>query len=38
MSHIERISLAFNKIEEKLRRTNDAMIELREVATRLKRR
>jgi hypothetical protein len=38
MSYIERISLVFNKIEERLRRTNDAMIELKEVATTLKRK
>jgi len=38
MSRIERILLAFNKIEERLRRKNDVVIEQREVATTLRRR
>ncbi len=38
MSRIKRISLALDEIEERLRRTNDAIIKLREVATTLRRR
>lgn len=38
MSRIERILLALNKIEERLRRKSNVMIKQREVATTLRRR
>jgi len=37
MLRIEKILLTFNKIEERLRKTNDAIIKLKEVTTTLKK-